>query len=132
MIGGKSIWRQLITSAMAELPSHCHTIANLNPFDRIDTHHRMSNVRIQTIKHRLTQTDWYAACNDLKARTAARSLSAQAVNQGFKSTNRFFVSAKEWITIDKRPIDLAWVEYLTMLMTDLSHMTTDLYAQPLL
>ena len=116
---------------MPKLSRHCHTIANFNTFDRIDAHHRMRDIRIKPVKHRLTQSHRHARCQYGKFCATTCPLLTALGNQLLKLWQGIYIRTKKWVTVDKLPINRIFRYLFGNHITNLGDITADFYPQPL-
>ena len=72
---------------MTKLSCDCKTITNLYAFHRIDAHHGMCDVGIQTVKYWLTPTHRHIFSQDFELGTTACALLTQGSYQLLKTRN---------------------------------------------
>jgi hypothetical protein len=88
----------------ALLLHRAETRADLDAFHGIDAHHRVSDVRVEPVEHRFTETHEHMRGDDIDARADGIALLAQRVHVGFELRNFRRIRTEKRITLDFIPI----------------------------
>ena len=90
-----------VAALVAALRHHGNTSADFDGFDGIDTHHRVSDIGIETIEYRLTETRRHAASNNRQLRADRVTLFADLPDEIFELLNARGIGTKEGIVVGR-------------------------------
>src|SRR4029079_5370446 len=76
---------------------------DLHALDRVDTHHRVRDVRVELVEDRLAPADRHAGSHDGDARTAGIARLAQGIHEGFELRADRIVGGEKRIGADVFP-----------------------------
>ena len=104
MVRQKAFGGDFIAMLGAFLRHAIKTCANLDALDRIDAHHRMRNLGIDTIKNGFTQPHRHALGDNRYSRADRIAFLAQRIHIGFQFGHPGRIGAEEWIIVDRIPV----------------------------
>ncbi len=104
IIRQKTFRRDFITVLAAFLSHGVKASTDFNPFNRVDTHHRMGDIGINTIKNRLAQTGWHVAGNHID--TGTDRVTFKGLHIVFQSLFFIRIRAEEGAVVDVVPVNL--------------------------
>ena len=76
-------------------------VADLDALDRVDAHHRLGDIRIETVEHRLTPAGLQAARDDVDTRADRIAFLAQGIHVALEFRQTRGVGAEERIVVDR-------------------------------
>ena len=103
MVAGEALGRQFVAVLGATLGDGLETGADLDPLDRVDAHHRMRNVGVETIVYRLAPAHRHAAGDDVDACADRIAGLAQVVHEGLELGHDAGVRREEGVAVDFVP-----------------------------
>ena len=104
MVRLKPLGSQFVAVFGAALRDHPEAIPDLDPFNRVDTHHCLRDVGIQTSEHRFAQSWQHIFCDQIDARTDRITGTPQLVHEGFQCRHLHRIATEKWIGIDDGPV----------------------------
>ena len=84
---------------------HREAVTDLHPFHRIDAHHGVGDIGVETIEHRLTEAHRHMARNDLHLGTYAVALFFQVAHVLIQFLQLVRIGEEEGILLDLRRVE---------------------------
>ena len=103
MIAAEPGGRQFIAVLAAALRYTGKAGTNLDPLNRIDSHHGMGNIRVEAIKQRLTQPNRNPSRLDKQPSANRVARSAQIIHVGFELRDHGRIGCKKRVFVDQIP-----------------------------
>src|SRR6186997_1470347 len=93
---------QLVAMFRSPLRDAGKARTDLDTLDRIDTHHRMGDVRVEPVEHGLAESGWHSGGNGRDPRADRIAITAQLVDHRleFRYASRF--AAEKRVGVDLR------------------------------
>src|SRR5690606_5041578 len=104
MVGEITLRRHFIAMLFAALFDHGKTIAYFHGLHRVDAHHRLGEVGINAIEHRLAPARRYAVGKHGNARTNRGAVLADGVDVLLQRLDLAGVREEERVVVDDRPV----------------------------
>ncbi len=124
VVAGEAVRIDLVAVLLAALAGHGKAVADFHRLYRIDAHHRVRDVGIEAVEHRLAPAHRHLVGMHREPCPAAGAVAAQLGDQFFHLRHGIGIAAEEGILVDQVP-----VQRLRLHRTDLRDMAPDLDAE---